>query len=300
MKLLVTGAFRCSDNQLEQIKLLGNEIVFMQNESDVLPCGYDEVEGVICNGLFLYHHIKKFSNLKYIQLTSAGLDRIPIDYVKEKGIKVFNARGVYSVPMAEYALFGVLSLYKNGKFFYKNQEEKRYEKNRSVLELFNKTVCVVGSGSVGTECAKRFKAFGTKVLGVDLFVREDDNFDKIYPLSSLDEILKISDVVVLTLPLDKNTEGLFNESKFNVMKTGSILVNIARGKIVDETALIRALDGRLYGAVIDVTSVEPLPNDSKLWEKQNVILTPHNSFVGDGNNQRLFDLIFSNLKGELK
>lgn len=300
MKLLVTGAFRCSDNQLEQIKLLGNEIVFMQNESDVLPCGYDEVEGVICNGLFLYHHIKKFSNLKYIQLTSAGLDRVPIDYVKEKGIKVFNARGVYSVPMAEYALFGVLSLYKNGKFFYKNQEEKRYEKNRSVLELFNKTVCVVGSGSVGTECAKRFKAFGTKVLGVDLFVREDDNFDKIYPLSSLDEILKISDVVVLTLPLDKNTEGLFSESKFNVMKTGSILVNIARGKIVDETALIRALDGRLYGAVIDVTSVEPLPNDSKLWEKQNVILTPHNSFVGDGNNQRLFDLIFSNLKGELK
>lgn len=300
MKLLVTGAFRCSDNQLEQIKLLGNEIVFMQNESDVLPCGYDEVEGVICNGLFLYHHIKKFSNLKYIQLTSAGLDRVPIDYVKEKGIKVFNARGVYSVPMAEYALFGVLSLYKNGKFFYKNQEEKRYEKNRSVLELFNKTVCVVGSGSVGTECAKRFKAFGTKVLGVDLFVREDDNFDKIYPLSSLDEILKISDVVVLTLPLDKNTEGLFSESKFNVMKTGSILVNVARGKIVDETALIRALDGRLYGAVIDVTSVEPLPNDSKLWEKQNVILTPHNSFVGDGNNQRLFDLIFSNLKGELK
>ncbi|MBE5744198.1 MAG: hydroxyacid dehydrogenase [Clostridiales bacterium] len=300
MKLLVTGAFRCSDNQLEYIKSLGHEIVFMQNESDSLPCDYLDIEGVICNGLFLYHHIKKFSNLKYIQLTSAGYDRVPLDYVKEKGIKVFNARGVYSVPMAEYALFGVLSLYKHGKFFYKNQEEKRYEKNRSLIELFGKTVCVVGAGNVGTECAKRFKAFGTKVLGVDLFVREDDAFDKIYPLSSLDEVLKISDVVVLTLPLDKNTENLFNENRFNVMKQGCVFVNIARGKIVDETALIRALDNKLFGAVIDVTVNEPLPSDSELWEKENVILTPHNSFVGDGNNQRLFDLIISNLKGELK
>ncbi len=300
MKLLVTGAFKCSNNQLEYLKSLGNEIVFMQNEGDSVPCDYVDVEGVICNGLFLYHDIEKFSNLKYIQLTSAGFDRVPLERVKSKGIKIFNARGVYSVPMAEYAVFGVLSLYKNGKFFYKNQEEKRYEKNRSVLELFNKTVCVVGAGSVGTECAKRFKAFGTKVLGVDLFVREDDNFDKIYPLSSLDEILKISDVVVLTLPLDKTTENLFNENRFSAMKQGSVFVNIARGKIVDENALIKALDNKLYGAVVDVTVNEPLPSDSKLWEKQNVILTPHNSFVGDGNNQRLFDLIVNNLKGDKK
>lgn len=300
MKLLVTGAFKCSDNQLEYIKSLGNEIVFMQNESDIFPCDYADIEGVICNGLFLYHDIKKFTSLKYIQLTSAGFDRVPLDCITRAGVKIHNARGVYSVPMAEYALFGVLSLYKNGKFFYENQTAKRYEKNRSILELYGKTVCVVGAGNVGTECAKRFKAFGTKVIGVDLFVREDDNFDKIYPLSSLDEILSKSDVVVLTLPLDKTTENLFDEKRFNAMKQGSVLVNIARGKIVDEKALLGALDGKLYGAVIDVTSVEPLPSDNKLWEKQNVLLSPHNSFVGDGNNQRLFDLVVSNLKGELK
>ncbi len=298
MKLLVTGAFKCSNNQLEYLKSLGNEIVFMQNESDSLPCDCADIEGVICNGLFIYHDIKKFKNLKYIQLTSAGFDRVPLEYINEKGIKINNARGVYSVPMAEFSLFGVLSLYKNGKFFYKNQEERRYEKNRSMLELFGKTVCVVGAGNVGTECAKRFKAFGTKVFGVDLYVREDDIFDKIYPLEKLNEVLSVSDVVVLTLPLDKTTENLFDENRFSAMKEGSVFVNIARGKIVDENALIKALDNKLFGAVIDVTNVEPLPNDSKLWEKQNVILSPHNSFVGDGNNKRLFDLIVNNLKGE--
>lgn len=300
MKLLVTGAFKCSNNQLEYLKTLGNEVVFMQNESDYLPCDYTDIEGIICNGLFLYHDIKKFVNLKYIQLTSAGFDRVDLDYIKSAGIKIFNARGVYSIPMAEYALFGVLSLYKNGKCFYENQTAKRYEKNRSLLELFGKTVCIVGAGNVGTECAKRFRAFGSKVIGVDLFPRDDDNFDKVFSLSSLDEILRVSDVVVLTLPLDKSTENLFDKDRFNAMKQNSVLVNIARGKIVDEKALLGALDGKLYGAVIDVTSVEPLPSDNKLWEKQNVILTPHNSFVGDGNNQRLFDLVINNLKGELK
>lgn len=298
MKLLVTGAFTCSNNQLEYLKSLGNEIVFMQNESDSIPCDCADIEGVICNGLFVYHDIKKFKKLKYIQLTSAGFDRVPLDYANEKGITIFNARGVYSVPMAEFVIFGVLSLYKNGKFFYKNQEEKRYEKNRSIKELFGKTVCVVGAGSVGIECAKRFKAFGTKILGVDLFVRKDCNFDEIYPLSNLNEVLSLSDVVVLALSLDKNTENLFNENRFSAMKENSVFVNVSRGKIVDEDALIKALDNKLFGAVIDVTVNEPLPIDSKLWEKQNVILSPHNSFVSDGNNQRLFNLIVNNLKGE--
>ena len=267
----------------------------MQNEKDALPCAYDEVEGVICNGLFLSHPIEKFTSLRYIQLTSAGFDRVPMDYVQNHGIEIHNARGVYSIPMAEFALSGVLQLYKQSRFFYDNQNNHVWEKHRGLLELYGKTVCIVGCGSVGTECAKRFGAFGCHVLGVDLYPREDSAYAKMYSLSHLENCLPQADVVVLTLPLTKETKNMMNEARFACMKEGSVLVNIARGQVVDEQALIKALDEKLFGAVLDVFEEEPLSADNPLWQKENVIVTPHNSFVGDGNGDRLYRVIVENL-----
>ena len=126
MKLLITGAWDCSETQLNAIRSMGHDVVFMQREEDILPCPAAEIESVICNALFLYHDIADFKNLKYIQLTSAGLDRVPMDYIKSHGIVIHNARGVYSVPMAEFAVSGVLQLYKQSKFFYENQKFKKW------------------------------------------------------------------------------------------------------------------------------------------------------------------------------
>ncbi len=295
MKLLITGAWKCTSEQLNQIEAMGHSIVFMQNEKDELPCLYEEVEGVICNGLFLYHPIEKFTSLRYIQLTSAGFDRVPMDYVQAHGIAIHNARGVYSIPMAEFAISGVLQLYKQSRFFYENQKKSVWEKYRGVLELFGKTVCIVGCGNVGTECAKRFQAFGCNVIGVDLYPREDNAYEKIYSLSSLDDALLQSDVVVLTLPLTEETRHMMNEQRFAKMKDGSVLVNIARGAVVDEQALLKALNEKLLGAVLDVFEEEPLSADNPLWKKANVIVTPHNSFVGDGNGDRMYQVILENL-----
>jgi len=295
MKLLITGAWKCTSEQLNQIEVMGHSIVFMQNEKDALPCLYEEVEGVICNGLFLSHPIEKFTSLRYIQLTSAGFDRVPMDYVQAHGIAIHNARGVYSIPMAEFAISGVLQLYKQSRFFYENQKKSAWEKHRGVLELYGKTVCIVGSGNVGTECAKRFQAFGCKVLGVDLYPREDNAYKKIYSLSSLDDALLQADVLVLTLPLTEETRHMMNEQRFAKMKNGSVLVNIARGAVVDEQALLKALDEKLLGAVLDVFEEEPLSADNPLWKKVNVIVTPHNSFAGDGNALRLQEVIFKSL-----
>ncbi|MBQ3235616.1 MAG: hydroxyacid dehydrogenase [Clostridia bacterium] len=298
MKILVTGAFNCSKQQLKQIESLGHEVVFMQNEKDDIPCDYDCVEGVVCNGLFLFHDLEKFTSLRYVQLTSAGYDRVDVEYLKSKGVKLFNARGVYSIPMAEFCLAGVLSLYKNMPTFYENKKGKLWEKIRTNRELFGKKVLIIGAGSVGSECAKRFKAFGCSVTGIDIYPVKNDCFDEVLPLDSLSSVLAHADVVVLTLPLTKDTENLFSVESFNAMKEGSVLVNIARGKIVDENALLSALETKLMGAVIDVTSVEPLPKESKLWDLDNVILSPHNSFVGDGNSDRLYSLIIQNLTSE--
>ena len=294
MNLLITGAWNDGKNCMDEIKAMGHQVVFLQYEKDALPCAYDWVEGVVCNGLFLSHPIENFSNLRYIQLTSAGFDRVDMDYVAAHGIEIHNAHGVYSIPMAEFALCGVLQLYKQAAFFRENQRQHLWEKHRGLSELCGKQVLIVGCGSVGNECAKRFAAVGCRVTGVDLFPREDSLYDRILPLEQLDEALKTTDVVVLTLPLTEQTKHLINDERLGLLKPTAVLVNIARGAIVDTGALLRYIDN-LGGAVLDVFEEEPLTESSLLWDKENVILTPHNSFVGEGNSMRLKEIVLSHL-----
>lgn len=294
MNLLITGAWDQAGNCIEEIEKAGHAVRFLQYEKDDLPCPYEWVEGVVCNGLFLYHPIEKFGNLKYIQLTSAGLDRIPVDYIREHLIELHNARGVYSIPMAEFAVAGVLQLYKQMDYFRANQSRHEWKKHRGLLELFGKTVGIVGCGSVGTECAKRFQAFGCNVIGVDLFPREDKNYGKMVPLDQLERVLRKTDVLVLTLPLTEQTRHLISAEELTAMKPGAVLVNIARGAVVDPDALAASLD-KLGGAVLDVFEEEPPDVRDPLWERANVILTPHNSFVGDKNQERLKAVILDHL-----
>ena len=297
MLILITGAWNATNLQLDEIRKMGHEIVFLQNEKDELPCAYEEIEGVICNGLFLYHTIEKFTSLKYIQLTSAGYDRVPLNFVKENNIKIFNARGVYSIPMAEFALCGVLQIYKNVRFFYNNQKNKRWIKNRDIIELYIRRVCIVGCGNVGMECAKRFKSFGAEVFGIDVCPYQSEYFKEIKSIDFLDDELKISDIIILTLPHTSETTNLINEYRISNMKKNALIVNIARGAIVEENALIKALNNNhLLGAVLDVFENEPLNENSPLWNMENVIITPHNSFVGDKNLDRLYNVIKQNLE----
>ncbi len=298
MNLLVTGAFDWQRQELDKLSQMGHSVVFMQYEADALPCKAEWVEGVIANGLFLTHPIERFVNLKYIQLTSAGFDRVNTDYVKAHNIEIHNAKGVYSVPMAELSVCGVLQLYKQSKFFLNNQKEHKWEKHRNLFELFGKTVCVVGCGSVGNECAKRFAAFGCEVIGVDLTPYDNSLYKEMLSVDKIDAALNKSDITVLTLPLNSETQGLFNKQRFDAMKEKSVLVNVSRGGVVDSKALVEALNGKLYGAVLDVFETEPLDDNSPLWDMENVIITPHNSFVGEGNHSRMLEVIFSNLTKE--
>ena len=297
MHLLITGAWREAEKYFPQLEALGHEIAFMKMESDPLPRDAAWVEGVICNGLFLHHPIESFPNLRYIQLTSAGYDRVDMEYVKAHEIVIRSARGVYSVPMAEFALAGVLQLCKQSRFFYENQKQHRWEKRRGLLELCGKTVLIVGCGDVGTACARRFAAFGCRVIGVNRTLRENPAFDAIHPLCELDALLPEADVVVLTLGLDASTRYLMNAERLEKVKSGAVLVNLARGALVDTEALLPALD-RLGGAVLDVFEEEPIPPDHPLWDKENVLLTPHNSFVGEGDEERLARVILDSLRKE--
>lgn len=296
MNLLVTGAWQQAVNYLEQLKK-EHKVVFMQWENGELPCEYEWIEGIIGNGIFLSHSIEKFEKLSYIQLTSAGYDRVPMDYVKEHHIEIYNARGVYSIPMAEFAICGVLQLYKQARIFSNNQKNHQWIKHRGLLELNEKSVCIIGCGSVGTECAKRFSAFGCHVVGIDLYPGENQYYQKILHLNMLDTVLPEMDIIVLTIPLTKETHYLINNSRLEKLKEGAVLVNVARGAVVDIVALENNLD-HLGGAVLDVFEEEPLSKENKLWDREDVILTPHNSFVGENNQKRLSKIIMENLKGK--
>ena len=285
MHLLLTGAWNEARAHIPQLQKLGHEIVFLQQEADPLPCDPAWIEGVICNGLFLHHPIEVFPNLRYIQLTSAGYDRVPMDYVRKKGIEIHNARGVYSVPMAEFAIAGVLSIYKDLPRFQRQQDAHVWQKNRDLRELAGKRVVIVGCGDVGMECAKRFQAFGCRVTGINRTVNDIPYFDSVVGLDALSREIKTADVLIVTLALTEETRGLVKASQ---MKSDAVLVNISRGAVVD-------LKGLGCAAVLDVFAEEPLDPQSPLWDAEKVLITPHNSFVGEGNAHRLSELILKNL-----
>lgn len=298
MRLLVTGAISWNENQIKELEDLGHEVFYVQDERIPLESqeiDVAQIEGVICNGLFLYNEITAFHSLRYIQLTSAGYDRVPMDYIKRHQIEIHNAGSVYSIPMSEFALAGVLQLYKQSRFFYEKQKQHRWEKNRTIMELSGKTVCIVGCGSVGNACAVRFQAFGCRVVGVNRHPRKDGCYETIFGIEELETVLKQSDIVIIALPLTDDTCHLFGNEKLSCMKAGAILVNISRGAVVDINALQKELP-RLGGAILDVFEEEPLSKESALWEMENVILTPHNSFVGEGNRKRLQNLILKNIE----
>lgn len=296
MKLLLTGVIDYTNSQLDILENMGFDIKFLQYESQKIDFDVSQIEAIVCNGLFLYNDIKKFTSLKHIQLTSAGLDRVPLDYIREKKINLYNAKDIYSIPIAEWAILKILEIYKSSNFFRKNQENKVWEKKRDLLELTDKVVTIVGCGSVGLEVAKRLKAFGTIVYGVGRRNIESPYIDYSFILNELDDLLKKSDIVILSIALTEETKYLFNKYRFNLMKDDAVLVNVSRGAVIKEDDLEEAVEkGKFMGVAIDVMEYEPLPRVSKLWDNSRVIVTPHNSFVSDKCKERLFRIICNNL-----
>lgn len=297
MNLLLTGCFNYTESQKERLTSLGYQIYFMQQEKESLPLAAENVDATVCNGLFLSHNIEEFSRLKFIQLTSAGFDRVPVDYIKAKGIELHNARGVYSVPMAEWALYQVLEHYKQGWFFKNEQELHRWTKHRGLRELAGRRVAVVGAGNVGQEVAKRFGALGCHVTGFDIHTNGTPYFNEMALTTSLLERIDAYDVVVITAPLLPSTRGLISYDVMKGMKENATLVNIARGGLIDQEALVTVFTERkdLFAA-LDVFEAEPLEADSPLWKMENIAISPHNSFVSDGNNARMFEVIYQHLK----
>jgi D-2-hydroxyacid dehydrogenase (NADP+) len=213
--------------------------------------------------------------------------------LRDSGILVTNPRGIFSVPMAEHTMGLLLALARNFPDSVRGQDRARWaqqeiwDKPQRLTELNRKVLLIVGYGSIGREVAKRAKAFDMKVWGVTRSGKgEQAHAEKIFAATQLHEALPGADYVLICAPETAETKQLMSAAEIGTMKRGARLINVARGSLLDEAALIAALEnGTLGGAALDVAQTEPLPPESPLWKAPNLFITPHTSGVSD----RLWD-----------
>jgi len=289
------------EKNMKKIEDLGYDVTLINEKGITYAENLKDTEVLVCYNPFSTFDISRLEKLKWIQLSSIGIDQVPKEVVLKNDITITNNKGGYKVPIGEWIVMDILNLLKRSTYFYKKQKEKQWKMDSKVLELYGKTVAFIGTGTIAVEAAKRLQGFGVSILGVNTNGREIEYFNKCYSMKNIDEVLGESDVVIITLPYTKETHHLINEDRFLCMKNNVFFINIARGAIVDENALINNLKiGKVAAAALDVFEEEPLSESSPLWNMDNVIVTPHNSWISELRNERRFNLIYENMKRYVK
>lgn len=241
---------------------------------------------------------ERVSRLKWIQTMTAGVDQLPAEILKS-GIRISNTSGIHGATMGEVVLEMMLMFVKDAPACLQMKQERQWRRYKPKL-LRGQTAGILGLGAVGREIARLCKAFGMNVTGIRRSGGSGSPLpeaDRVYPPGQLQELLAESDFVVLALPLTKETRGLIGEKELRGMKPGAYLINVARGAIVDEPALIRALEEKwIAGAGLDVFAMEPLPPESRIYELPNVIFSPHISGEMPDYEARATEVFCENLR----
>lgn len=239
--------------------------------------------------------------LQWIMVISAGMDKMPFKAIEKKGIKVTNVKGIHGKPMAEYTVFAILQHARQGKHYYKQEQQKVWSRRAVPVEVEGRNVTILGAGSIGTETAKAVKRFDMHTTGVNTKGEAASFFDEMYNSSQLKEAVASADYVVNVLPLTVETENVIDKYIFEAMKEEAVFINIGRGATVQEQDLIDALKkGYIHHAVLDVFNQEPLGESHPFWEMENVTVTPHISGISSGYVPRAMDIFERNLKAFLR
>ncbi|MEZ5964712.1 MAG: NAD(P)-dependent oxidoreductase [Planctomycetota bacterium] len=245
--------------------------------------------------------LRQAHELRWVQAMSAGVERyVAVPELVAAPALLTNMAGMYGTAIADHALAMLLSLVRGLPQWLEHQRGATWARGEAVAqdELTGKTMLVLGLGGIGRELAKRAHACGMRVLATDPRTSPVPAFvERIAPPDDLDVLLAEADVVAICLPLTARTRGLFDAARLRRMKSNAILVNVARGAIVDTAALVAALDeGRLGGAALDVVDPEPLPTEHPLWAHPRVLLTPHTSGRSPLSSKRRFELFAENMR----
>ncbi len=247
-------------------------------------------------------HIVAGRKLRWIHAGSAGIDWISqVPELIRSDIVLTNGRGSYGNAIADHCFAMILAFTRQLREFTADQQAKVWSGRNhapNMLELSDATLGIVGLGNIGGEIARRGAGFRMKVVAVDLNpAAQAPGVEQVWGLDHLDDLMQLSDYLAVSVPRTRETIGLIDARRLALMKPSAHLIVVSRGRIVEEEALIAALqEGRLAGAGLDVTATEPLPADSPLWELPNVILTPHTSGASVQTRDRGWQLLLENLR----
>lgn len=242
----------------------------------------------------------QMNNLKWVHYTSSGIgQQLHVSELNAKGVITTSSTGSNAEPVAQTGITGLLMLARGFGSHIRGQCKHEWNPLRGAAlpnDLRGQTVLLIGVGAIGKIFTKYAQAFGLKVIGVRRSPRQaDDTADELHAPSELQELYGRADWIVLCCPLTKETQNLLNADAFKRMKKGAKLINIARGEVVDEPAMINALrSGHLGGAALDAHIQEPLPADSPLWDLPNVVISPHNASASTGNEPRCAEMFIAN------
>jgi phosphoglycerate dehydrogenase-like enzyme len=278
---------------------------------DELTAQLPDADVLVVSGMWKNELLEKAPKLRFIQSIGAGTDQFSREALQAKGIRLASASGVNRRAVSEHAMSLILALARLLPEARDNQAKKVWrgmisDRTKREDELGGKTLVIVGLGAIGGRLAELATAFDLKVIGV----KRDPSTgkgaaDAVYATSDLKKVLPEADFVALTCPLTRETENIIDAAALAAMKPSAYLVNCARGRCVDEKALVDALsNGRIAGAALDVTVEEPLPASSPLWTTKNTFITPHTAGETRKYEDNVIDILLENLtrlrKGESK
>ncbi|ADI00215.1 D-2-hydroxyacid dehydrogenase [Salisediminibacterium selenitireducens] len=242
-------------------------------------------------------HIDIAERLKWLNVISAGVDQLPFEAIRGRDILVTNAKGIHAIQMAEYTIAMMLQVARETKTLIQNEAGRKWERKLPIRELYGHTAAILGTGAIGTEIARRTKAFGMRTIGFNRSGREADQFDRIYTIDHLKDQICGIDYLISVLPKTDETDGMLNKEVFNNIKSSAVLINIGRGNVIQETDLLTALqDGAFTHAVLDVFNEEPLPQDHPFWLEERITVTPHMSGLSPEYQPRAMDQFDINMK----
>ncbi len=245
--------------------------------------------------------VRKAPKLKWLHVFNVGVDHPVFTEMLARGVRLTTSTGTTAEPIAQTAIAGLLMLARGFSHWLKAQREHRWDPVRlqdSPRDLRGQTVLVYGLGQIGAAFARMARELGLHVIAVRRSPRKaDDPVDEMHTPDQLDSLLPRADWLMLACPLTNETRGLITAARLALLPQGANIINIARGEVIDEAAMIAALNsGHVAGAYLDVFEQEPLPATSPLWDMPNVIATPHNSSSSIGNERRVFDYLLRNLE----
>lgn len=238
-------------------------------------------------------------SLKWVHAFTAGVDRIMNSKVGSMNVRISNTKGIHGYPISDHVLSNIYLFLRAYPTFFRQQLNKEWNKEPRKLmdEASAMTVGIIGLGNIGLEIARKCKLLDMRVLATKNTPFENEWVDRCYPPTQLNELLEQSDFIVITVPLTEATANMIGEQELQLMKSTSVLINVARGGVVNEVALVKALrENLIRGAALDVFSEEPLPTNNPLWDLPNVVITPHMAAQSAYYMDRAVNVIIENLQ----